>query len=131
MEYISIFPMDSHFFNITQKFPRLNRLYVQLVPRNEILNDASKLTQVEPENLWMERNRCYALLLRELFKVPLVGNYRWLQTFESGDAEDKDGWNMSEYVKSACNDWKVIEEGVFVRDETSAYLQGSTQHYLE
>jgi hypothetical protein len=80
------------------------------------------MTQVESENLWMERNRCYALLMRELFNVPLIGNYRWLQTFESGDAEDKDGWNMAEYVKSAGNSagngWKVTEEGVFVRDET-------------
>ena len=109
--------MQTHFAALTANCPRLNRLYVQLVPRNEILQDTSKMRQVEAEDLWMERNSCYALLMRELFNAPPVGNYKYLQEFESGDAADKDAWDMAvEYVKRAAIGWKVASEGVFVRD---------------
>jgi hypothetical protein len=115
--YVGLFPMSSHFVSLTRKLPRLNRLYVQLVPRNEILQDSSKMAQVEAEDLWMERNSCYASLMRELFNAPPVGNYNYLLEFESGDAADKDAWDMAvEYVKRAANGWKVASEGVFVRD---------------
>lgn len=109
--------MESHFSNITRKIPRIDRLYVQLVPRNNILDDKFKMKQVEAQDLWMERNRCYALLMRELFNTPPEGNYRYLKIFESGDSADKEAWDMAvEYVKRANVGWKVAEEGVFVRD---------------
>ena len=109
--------MASHFANLTKNFPRLARLYVQLVPRNDILETPSKMTQVESEDLWMERNSCYALLMRELFNAPPTQNYKYLQIFESGDAADTDAWHMAvEYVKRAENGWKVAADGVFVRD---------------
>jgi len=88
--------MQTHFAALTRNCPRLNRLYVQLVPRNEILQDSSKMKQVEAEDLWMERNSCYALLMRELFNTPPIGNYKYLQEFESGDAADKDAWDTKE-----------------------------------
>jgi hypothetical protein len=75
------------------------------------------MKQIEAEDLWMERNSCYALLMRELFNTPPIGNYKYLQEFESGDAADKDAWDMAvEYVKRAASGWKVASEGVFVRD---------------
>jgi hypothetical protein len=116
--------MASHFASFTSNCPRLDRLYVQLVPRNEILQQSSKMKQVEAEDLWMERNSCYALLMRELFNAPPLGNYKYLQEFESGDAADKDAWDMAvEYVKRGAYGWKVAREGVFVRetkDETAS-----------
>jgi hypothetical protein len=117
MSYIALFPMASHFASLTTNCPRLSRLYVQLVPRNEILQNARKMAQIEAEDLWMERNSCYALLMRELFNAPPLGNYKYLQVFESGDAADKDAWDMAvEYVKRAANGWRVAADGVFVRD---------------
>jgi hypothetical protein len=113
--------MSSHFGSLTTKLPRLDSLYVQIVPRSEILQDSSKMAQVEPEDLWMERNSCYALLMRELFNVPSLQNYKYLRNFESGDAADKDAWLMAvEYVKRAGNGWKVGGEGVFIRDVTES-----------
>ena len=117
MEYIGIFPTASHFSKLSKHCPRLDRLYVQLVPRNNILGDSGKMIQVEAESLWMERNSCYALLMRELFNTPPVQNFKYLQIFESGDAADTDAWYMAiEYVKRAGNGWKVASDGVFVRD---------------
>lgn len=121
MSYIALFPMSSHFGSLTTKLPRLDSLYVQIVPRSEILQDSSKMAQVEPEDLWMERNSCYALLMRELFNVPSLQNYKYLRNFESGDAADKDAWLMAvEYVKRAGNGWKVGGEGVFIREVTES-----------
>ena len=109
--------MASHFNGLTTHLPRLDRLYVQLVPRNEILEDPVKMEQVDMEDLWMERNSCYALLMRELFNSPPLLNFRYLQVFESGDAADTDAWHMAvEYVKRAGMGWKIAGDGVFVRD---------------
>lgn len=117
MSYIGIFPMASHFSLLTKGFPRLDRFYVQLVPRNDILNIPEKMAYVQGEDLWMERNSCYALLMRELFSTPPVLNYRYLQVFESGDAADRDAWSMAvEYVKRVNNGWKPVADGVFQRD---------------
>lgn len=109
--------MASHFCSLTRHLPKLDRLYVQLVPRNDIMDIPSKMVQVESEDLWMERNSCYALLMRELFNAPPIKNYKYLEVFESGDAADIDAWNMAmEYVKRAGNGWRVAGDGVFERN---------------
>ncbi|KAF8858873.1 hypothetical protein BDZ45DRAFT_689687 [Acephala macrosclerotiorum] len=124
MSYIGIFPISSHFNCLVNHFPRLDRLYTQLVPRSEILQDRTKMSQVEAEDLWMERNGSYANLMRELFNAPPVNNYRYLKVFESGDAADRDAWNMAvEYVKRAGNGWEVAGDGVFTRDPTILPLE--------
>ncbi|KAM3078319.1 hypothetical protein ACMFMG_006205 [Clarireedia jacksonii] len=124
-EYICIFPMASHFSRLSAALPRLDRLYIQLVPRNGILDDPTQMKGVEPEDLWMERNNCYALLMRELFTQPPEGNFRHLKIFESGDAADKDAWAMAvEFVKRASPEWRVESDGVFVRDAGKAAHQG-------
>jgi hypothetical protein len=110
--------MVSHFATMTMHFPKLDRLYVQFVPRNDILEDPDKVSQVETRDLWMERNRCYALLMRELFNSPSVMNFKHLRVFESGDTADRDAWSIAvEYIKRANNGWKVTGDGVFERDQ--------------
>lgn len=109
--------MASHFSCLATNLPRLDRIYVQLVPRSDILENSEKMAQVLVEDLWMERNSCYALLMRELFNSPPAGNYVHLQVFESGDSADRDAWLMAvEYVKRAANGWKVAGDGIFVRN---------------
>ncbi|QSZ32945.1 hypothetical protein DSL72_002528 [Monilinia vaccinii-corymbosi] len=120
MEYIAIFPITSHFEAIARRLPRLDHLYCQLVPRNNILEDLESVRNVEIEDLWMERNNCYAVLLREMFNNPPEANYRYLKTFESGDAADTDAWEMAvEFVKRAGGAWKITGDGVFERDPVS------------
>ncbi|PQE23676.1 F-box domain-containing protein [Rutstroemia sp. NJR-2017a BVV2] len=124
-EYICIFPMASHFSRLSTALPRLDRLYIQLVPRNGILDNKTQMKGIEPEDLWMERNNCYALLMRELFSQPPEGNYRHLKIFESGDAADKDAWAMAvEFVKRAGPEWRVESDGVFVKDAKKRADQG-------
>jgi len=116
MSYIAMFPMASHFSAITKNFPLLDRIYIQIVPRNDILNDAERMADVETNALWMERNQCYALLVRELFSDPVLDNYKYLKVFESGDAADTVAWNMAvEYVKREAKGWVVAGDGIFVR----------------
>jgi hypothetical protein len=124
--YIGIFPLHPHFAALITHFPRIDNLYIQLVPRNDILQNNKKMKQVESEDLWMERNSCYAMLMRELFTSPPSGNFKYLKTFESGDAADVDAWNMAvEYVKRAGNGWTVAGEGIFVRDPNFKPVHGS------
>ncbi len=109
-----MFTMSHHFRFLTTNLPKLDRLYVQIVPRTDILHNAGRMAQVESEDLWMERNSCYALLMRELFNSPPTGHYKYLKYFESGDAADVDAWNMAvEFVKRSGNGRSVAGEGVF------------------
>ncbi|KAG9235454.1 hypothetical protein BJ875DRAFT_458993 [Amylocarpus encephaloides] len=119
MSYIGIFPMERHFRAFAENLPRLDRLYVQLVPRNGILDMLSRMAKIQIEDLWMERNSCYALIMREIFKSPPSNNYKHLRVFESGDAADRDSWLMAvEFVKRSevFNGWKIVGDGVFMRD---------------
>jgi len=128
MSYIGIFPMASHFSGLTKHCPRLDRLYVQLVPRNDILDNEEKIKQVDTNDLWMERNSCYALLMRELFHDPPTDNYQYLQIFESGDAADADAWHMAvEFVKRAGVGWEVAGDGVFTRSLEDVEAEASRE----
>ena len=71
----------------------------------------------------MERNSCYALVMRELSNTPPLGNYRYLKVFESGDAADEGAWLMAiEFVKRAGAGWFVEGPGAFVRELDDAML---------
>jgi len=117
MEYIAMFPLANHFEKLTVNCPRLDRLYTQFVPRNDILEREEVIENIEEDDLWGERNTCYALLMRELFNYPPLDSYRYLKEFESGDCADENAWKMAvEYVKRAGGGWRVEREGVFVKD---------------
>jgi hypothetical protein len=119
LSYIAIFPPSPHFHMITRCCPRVDRLYTQFVPRNDILENRAKLEFLDVNDLWMERNTCYAYIMRELFNNPPTGNFRYLKFFESGDAADRDAWNMAvEYMKRAGAGWSIESTGVFIKSAT-------------
>ncbi|KAI8630039.1 hypothetical protein F5Y19DRAFT_464305 [Xylariaceae sp. FL1651] len=117
--YIAIFPLSSHFEILLQHLPRLDRLFVQLTPRpgNGILENADEMKQIDPADLWMERNTSYSFLMRELtFVTDPQNNWTKLRVFESGDAADREAWDMAVQFLEAggVKGWKVEREGVFV-----------------
>jgi hypothetical protein len=63
-----------------------------------------------------------------------AGNWRYLQVFESGDAADRESWDMAvEYVRHFSAEWKVEREGVFVKrqpgeDENNANHESHFSH---
>jgi hypothetical protein len=117
MEYVSIFPTAAYFGEITNYMPRLDRLFLQFVPRGDMLENDEIMGDIEVTDLWLERNSCYALVMRELFAQPPSRNYRYINTFESGDVADTEAWFMGvEFVKRTSTGWKVLKKGVFVRD---------------
>ncbi|KAH8896510.1 hypothetical protein GQ53DRAFT_743653 [Thozetella sp. PMI_491] len=135
LAYVAIFPLSSHFNTLVRSLPPLDRLFVQLVPRNDILQNPEEMRNVLTSDLWMERNTCYSMVMRELltgsahendmeeFGDGFAGaggahtrNWRNLREFESGDAADKDAWDMAvQYVRMSRTGWRVEREGVFVR----------------
>ncbi|KAK0619082.1 hypothetical protein B0T14DRAFT_518535 [Immersiella caudata] len=136
MSYIAIFPLSSHFQSLVTYLPRLERLYIQLVPQNDILCDPEEMRNIQPSDLWMERNTCYGLIMRNLLNSELDGsdddavsdsdeeerprssenNWRHLRVFESGDAADRDAWEMAvQYIRTSGADWHVESDGIFVR----------------
>lgn len=126
LSYIAIFPLSSHFRTLTDHLPyHLQRLYVQLVPRNDLLDHAPEMRHLEPRDLWMERNSCYALVMREMLSTEpdetgVPGWQGWwnLREFASGDAADRDSWEEAvRWVQMVDVGWKVAGDGVFAREK--------------
>ncbi|KAK4164347.1 hypothetical protein QBC43DRAFT_210915 [Cladorrhinum sp. PSN259] len=133
MSYIAIFPLASHFGTLVDNLPPLDKLSVQIVPQNYILWDPVEMDHVTPGDLWMERNSCYGHIMRRMLakQGPEPGqsnhpptqsspahndNWSSLREFESGDAADKEAWEIAVgYVLASDTDWRVEREGVFVK----------------
>ena len=127
LSYVGIFPLSSHVETLAQHLPRIDRLFVQLVPRNDILTDPDEMRNIDVNDLWMERNSSYQHLMRELFDPTTNasagggngngnGNWALLREFESGDAADREAWEMAvQYIRLSEGDWRVERDGVFVR----------------
>ncbi|KAB5525643.1 F-box domain-containing protein [Coniochaeta sp. 2T2.1] len=125
--YIAIFPLSSHFNSLVNHLPKIDNLYVQLVPRNSILDDKEEMRNIQVGDLWMERNTCYSLVMRALFGAEMgIGfddeninpdnGWNTLKVFESGDAADKEAWHMAvEYVRASRTPWTVMADGVLVK----------------
>jgi len=150
LSYIAIFPLASHFNTLVNFLPpKLDNLFVQLVPgkNNDILRNRAEMLNVQPADLWMERNSCYSMILRELLvntdddssednndnhmdagdaeHVALnqakETNWRHLRVFESGDAADKEAWDMAvERINNSRVGWRVEQDGVLVKGEPEA-----------
>jgi hypothetical protein len=119
--------MAAHFSPMITHFPILDRLYVQFVPRNDILNNPDKVAHITMADLWMERNNCYSLLMRELFSYPPRANFAALRIFESGDAADADAWMLaSEFISRPNNGWQITGDGVVERDPESLNRESSS-----
>lgn len=121
MSYICMFPMMGHFSAIIDHLPRLDRLFVQLVPQHGISRNARRMTYIDTVDLWMERNACYSLLMGKLFGSPTSSNYKHLRVFESGDAADRTSWLLAaNHVQQNDGGWKVVGDGILARDPTAA-----------
>jgi hypothetical protein len=127
--YVGIFPLSSHFATLIQYLPkRLDRLFVQLVPRTDIDPNSEEMRKIDTSDLWMERNTSYSLLMRELFDPAAESPWLGLRVFESGDAADREAWRMAvHYVEySGVKGWRVESEGVFQRYDEEADTLGGT-----
>lgn len=119
LSYVGIFPLSSHVATLVRHLPRVERLFVQLVPRSDILQDRRETAHLDLDDLWAERNTSYGKIVPKLFDdSDAAGNWRHLQEFESGDAADRESWDMAvDYVEARrdFSDWRVEREGMFVK----------------
>lgn len=140
LSYVGIFPLASHVHTLVQHLPPLRRLFVQLVPRNDILNDRKEMEHLDMDDLWAERNRAYQGILPKLFgdgntawggggggvnndnhwnataAATDLGNWKQLQVFETGDTLDLGAWELAfEYASEESAEWSMERVGRFVR----------------
>ncbi|KAF3766742.1 hypothetical protein M406DRAFT_253623 [Cryphonectria parasitica EP155] len=122
--YVAIFPLASHVCTtLVLWLPRVERLFVQLVPRGDLLDDRRAMAQIDMNDLWAERNMAYAEIMPMLFVRPVdsAGNWPFLLEFESGDADDRESWEMAvDYVNAREHlaEWKVERQGLFIRQRS-------------
>ncbi|KAI0521953.1 hypothetical protein F5B22DRAFT_594836 [Xylaria bambusicola] len=118
--YIAIFPLASHFQMLLEHLPRINRLFVQLQARPEsgILENGDEMRHIDPNDLWLERDTSYTVLMRELILSDNPrANWRLLRNFESGDFIDSEAWELITQIfeRSETKEWTVERPGVFTR----------------
>ncbi|ORY68898.1 uncharacterized protein BCR38DRAFT_424634 [Pseudomassariella vexata] len=136
--YIAIFPLSSHFYTLISNLPKVDRLFVQLTPRpgNQLLQDRTAMKNVDMADLWMERNTSYSYLIGQLTVPTPADNWATLKVFESGDAADKESWDMAVNFleRSGVKDWKTQRDGVLVKlDEGKTEMPsgaGMVAHHL-
>lgn len=119
LRYVGIFPLSSHVGTLVALLPRVERLFVQLVPRNDILLDRGEMGHLDMDDLWAERNAAYGKIIAKMLDgSDAAGNWRHLGEFESGDAADRESWELAVGFVEArrdSTDWRVEREGVFVK----------------
>jgi hypothetical protein len=98
LSYIAIFPLTSHFTILVHSLPPIEHLYLQLVPRNDILLDKQEMDHVLASDLWLERNSCYAHVMHKLLRTPqvvsalddfIVPDGAWEIDEQASDSEDE------------------------------------------
>lgn len=118
LSYVGIFPLADHVRLLVENLPPIERLFVQLVPRNDILKDRRQMKGLDMDDLWAERDSAYAHIISRI-RGGVVGgsqdNWRYLREFESGDVADEEAWGLVGQIL-ASPEWHLIREGVFNRD---------------
>jgi hypothetical protein len=119
---------------------------VQIVPRHDIFSNPHEMRNIQTADLWMERNSCYSFIMRKLLpRDPGFdsdndeedtdphhqggprSHWRQLREFESGDAADREAWEMAvQYVAMSGANWHVERDGVFVRGPDPAASEPGT-----
>ncbi|KAG7289934.1 hypothetical protein NEMBOFW57_006311 [Staphylotrichum longicolle] len=91
LSYVAIFPLVSQLRQLVQHLPRgVEHLYLQLVPRNNILLDKHEMYHVQPPDLWLERSDCYELVMRKLLSRPR-SPAPVMPNADDSDGDDDDG----------------------------------------
>lgn len=141
LSYVGIFPLSRHVDTLVHNLPPLRRLFVQLVPRNDILQDRKEMEHLDMDDLWMERDVAYerivpkffpdfatdeaataaAAAVSESFNNHNFGNWRCLEEFETGDLVDTDIWKAGvKMMALGYGGWMAGErEGLFIRKTKS------------
>lgn len=141
LSYVGIFPLSRHVDNLVHNLPPLRRLFVQLVPRNDILQDRKEMEHLDMDDLWMERDVAYerivpkffpdfatdeaataaAAAVSESFNNHNFGNWSCLEEFETGDLVDTDIWKAGvKMMALGYGGWMAGErEGLFIRKTKS------------
>ncbi|TLS20945.1 uncharacterized protein PpBr36_10673 [Pyricularia pennisetigena] len=119
LSYVAAFPLSTHVGTLVRNLPVLERLFVQLVPRegrHDVLGDPVLMRNVDPSDLWTERNSAYQLFIGAILRGLWSENWNSLRVFESGDSADQEAWELaSQYVEMSGSDWRVAGEGIFVK----------------
>lgn len=115
LSYVGIFPLADHVRLLVENLPRIKRLFVQLVPRNDILKDRLQMKGLDMDDLWAERDSAYAHIISRIRSgTSQEGNWRYLREFESGDVADEEAWEVVGQIL-ASPEWRLVKEGVFHR----------------
>ncbi|KAM5352570.1 hypothetical protein ACJ41O_005292 [Fusarium nematophilum] len=119
LSYIATFPLSHHIADfLIPACPPVERLYVQLMPKNRDFWEGEGLSRVNLSDLWLECDASYSLLMRQILDPAPQQGWERLRVFESGDAPAESVWSMTSYNTSidGVNGWREDSEGVFIRD---------------
>ncbi|KAI6351066.1 hypothetical protein MCOR25_010174 [Pyricularia grisea] len=121
LSYVAAFPLSTHVGALVRNLPVLDRLFVQLVPREDrhtVLRDHQLMRNVDAADLWTERNSAYQLIIGAILGGQWGDNWNSLRVFESGDSADREAWELAtQYVEMSGSDWRVAGDGIFVKTD--------------
>lgn len=74
ISYVGIFPLSTHFNTLVQNLPPIDRLFVQLVPRNDILKDKREMQHLDMESVHPRLALYHTHFLRSVSRLPRQGS---------------------------------------------------------
>ncbi|KAL2158259.1 hypothetical protein VTH06DRAFT_4580 [Thermothelomyces fergusii] len=123
LSYIAIFPVATHFRLLVDRLPCIDSLYLQLVPRNNILLDEREMDHVNASDLWLERNSCYQLAMQHMLApVAVVSNSNLNNDTDTVDGDDQETetgvphvelpehLSMDEPVPGGVHNWQYLRK---------------------
>ena len=122
LSYIAIFPFRGYFAHLIKNLLCLNRLYLQLVPINELASDYSQRGQVDMAYITAQLDSCYDQLLSKLLQQTMPTRYHLLTEVEIGGAAIDPSWSVAvekrieDAIVSECLDWRIEEKGILRRN---------------
>ena len=123
-DYIAIFPLTSHTYEISGLFmamPNLESMRVQLAPEpsSKILEDETRMRKNVPADMWMELDNGYALILHH---ISALGR---LKHFESLDyAMEGLRPNLDAKFEDMMQGWRRCGEGRWIRESSLDSTKG-------
>ncbi len=116
MAYVGIFPPVSHMNRLLTHLPRIDKLYIQLLPIDGLLHDKGAMKNIDLEDLGLQHNTNYIVFLRELTSGPNFENWAHLREFRSSDSVDTEPWQRAlSSFRRRGSQWRVVGDGIFVQ----------------
>ncbi|SLM39686.1 F-box domain [Lasallia pustulata] len=122
LDYIAIFPLTSHTYEISglvKAMPNLESLRVRLAPEPSSKEDKERMRKNVPADMWMELDNGYSLILHSISALDRLKHFESLDYAAAGLQAGIDA-----ALERKMRGWRRCGEGCWIRDSSLDSTKG-------